>query len=302
MNNSSTTQREAASNDTRFYSRQEAKTGMNNLQRISNTLTPEEERERLQLERKVERAFYEAGKSLALLRDKKLYRNTHDTFEAYCIDRFGFKRRHSYQLINAATVVDNLIQLLNLDQECAPVAHILPTAERQVRPLSSLEPEEQKEAWISAIEAAGGKHPNSRQIKAAVQAIGERTTQERIPNPHYVGEICRVKVNKNPELQVLLGYGGIVSEVLEFACILKTCQGDFLVSTQHLKSMNYTPSQTEQATELYQRLWKIREIESLDGAALNLLNYLEKQHSPSLSPIQEKLLQTLESFYFSDLK
>jgi len=70
-----------------------------------------------------------------------------------------------------------------------------------------------------------------------VQAIGERTTQEHIPNPHYVGEICRVKVNKNPELRVLLGYGGIVSEVLEFACILKTCQGDLLVSNQHLQSM-----------------------------------------------------------------
>jgi hypothetical protein len=82
------------------------------------------------------------------LRDRKLYRNTHASFEAYCRDRFGFQRRHSHQLIDAAQVVDNLIQFLEIDENCAPMAHILPTKERQVRPLSSLTPKEQTEAWI----------------------------------------------------------------------------------------------------------------------------------------------------------
>lgn len=49
--------------------------------------------------------------------------------------------------------------------------------------------------------------------------------------------------------------------------------------------------------QLYRRLWKLREVEPSDGAALNLLNYLEKQHSISLTPLQEQLLQTLESYY-----
>ena len=71
-------------------------------------LTEEEERDRTHLERKVERAFYEAGKALQQLRDRKLYRSTHGTFEEYCRDRFGFERRHPYRLIDAATVVDNL--------------------------------------------------------------------------------------------------------------------------------------------------------------------------------------------------
>ena len=40
--------------------------------------------DRLVLQRKVERAFFEAGKALAELRDRRLYRSTHKTFEEYC--------------------------------------------------------------------------------------------------------------------------------------------------------------------------------------------------------------------------
>ncbi|MEL4898348.1 ASCH domain-containing protein, partial [Crocosphaera sp. Alani8] len=74
-------------------------------------LTNDEQQERLRLERKVERAFYEAGKALQELRKKRLYRSTHATFEEYCLERFGFKRRHPYRLIDAAKVVDNLLEM-----------------------------------------------------------------------------------------------------------------------------------------------------------------------------------------------
>ncbi len=77
-------------------------------------LTPEEQSDRLHLERKVERAFFEAGKALAELRDRRLYRSTHRTFEEYCKDRFGFERRHPYRLIEAAVVVDNLMQMCSI--------------------------------------------------------------------------------------------------------------------------------------------------------------------------------------------
>ena len=43
---------------------------------VTEELTPEEESDRLHLERKVERAFYEAGRALQELRDRKLYRST----------------------------------------------------------------------------------------------------------------------------------------------------------------------------------------------------------------------------------
>ncbi|MHC5736256.1 hypothetical protein [Nostoc sp.] len=68
-------------------------------------LTEEEQRDRLHLERRVERAFFEAGKALAELRDRRLYRSTHKTFEEYCRERFGHSRRQSYVLMDAAVVL-----------------------------------------------------------------------------------------------------------------------------------------------------------------------------------------------------
>ncbi|WP_229485591.1 hypothetical protein [Nostoc favosum] len=58
-------------------------------------LTEEEQRDRLHLERRVERAFFEAGKALTELRDRRLYRSTHKTFEEYCRDRFAHSRQQS---------------------------------------------------------------------------------------------------------------------------------------------------------------------------------------------------------------
>ncbi|MGK7897738.1 MAG: hypothetical protein AB4372_30005 [Xenococcus sp. (in: cyanobacteria)] len=91
---------------------------------ILEPLTLEEESERLRLERQVEREFYQAGLALQKLRDKKLYRSTHKTFQEYCQDRFGFTKRSAYYLIDAVKIVDNL-------KKCEPLVHILPTSERQ---------------------------------------------------------------------------------------------------------------------------------------------------------------------------
>ncbi len=59
---------------------------------VVEELSPSESADRQRLELKVERAFYEAGSGLRELRDRNLYRNTHKTWEEYCLDRFGFKR------------------------------------------------------------------------------------------------------------------------------------------------------------------------------------------------------------------
>ncbi|MGA4803587.1 hypothetical protein [Streptomyces lavendulocolor] len=46
-------------------------------------------------------AFTVAGKALATIKAARLYRETHGTFEAYLIDRWGMKRAHAYRLIEA---------------------------------------------------------------------------------------------------------------------------------------------------------------------------------------------------------
>ena len=64
--------------------------------------------ERDELENTVSQAFYVAGMALKVLRDKKLYRETHRTFESYVKERFGFTKAAAYYLISAFEVVNNL--------------------------------------------------------------------------------------------------------------------------------------------------------------------------------------------------
>lgn len=105
--------------------------------------------DRLHLERRVERAFFEAGKALTELRDKRLYRSTHKTFEEYCRDRFGHSRQQSNYLIAAANVYENLttIGCQNVVDENLTTnrSQILPTSEGQVRSMTKLKPQQQQE-------------------------------------------------------------------------------------------------------------------------------------------------------------
>lgn len=138
-------------------------------------LTYDEERDRLILEREVERAFYKAGCALRELRDRKLYKSTHSSFEQYCEDRFGMRRRHPYRLIDAATVVDNILQLCpNRTQNESDTKKnklIIPTSEWQIRSLTRLEPQQQREVWIKAVELAGNKAPSGKVVSELASEI-----------------------------------------------------------------------------------------------------------------------------------
>jgi len=138
---------------------------------ITNTLIKSEytndqldvaERARLQeLESIVEhglQTFYEVGKALNEILVQKLYRETHKTFEAYCLEKWNIARRTAYQFIEAALVMENL---------CA-IAHILPRKENQVRPLTKLSPELQIKIWQEAVESSPNGIPTGAAIKRLV--------------------------------------------------------------------------------------------------------------------------------------
>ena len=130
-------------------------------------LSPDERSEREQLERTVEQAFYIAGTSLKALRDKRLYRETHATFAEYCRDRFDFTRRAADYLILAAEVVENLKR-----EQIVLKTNVLPTKESQCRALSGKSPKVQTQAWIRAVEIAGGKKvPSAKVVKQAIKEI-----------------------------------------------------------------------------------------------------------------------------------
>ncbi|WP_052055915.1 hypothetical protein [Myxosarcina sp. GI1] len=128
-----------------------------------NLLTESERQERNNLEITVQQAFFVAGQALKLLRDKRLYRETHATFEAYVRDRFDYTRRAVDYLILAAEVVENLKR-----EQIVLKTNVLPTKESQCRPLAKLSPEQQREVWLTAVEKTGGKVPSARIVKEVV--------------------------------------------------------------------------------------------------------------------------------------
>lgn len=94
------------------------------------------------------KTFIKVGSALLEIRDTRLYRLNYGTFEEYCQERWNIARRTAYQLMDAAEVVENVRH----------GAQILPTTERQVRPLTQLTPEDQVIVWQRATEtAANGK-------------------------------------------------------------------------------------------------------------------------------------------------
>lgn len=128
-------------------------------------LSVKERRERQQLEKQVAQAFYIAGTSLKALRDKRLYRETHPTFEAYIRDRFDFTRRAADYLISGALVVENLKR-----EQFVLKTNVLPTKESQCRPLAKLSPEQQVEIWNTAVQAAKGIVPSAKLIKEIIDS------------------------------------------------------------------------------------------------------------------------------------
>ncbi|MHC5747381.1 MAG: hypothetical protein ACYTXT_37000 [Nostoc sp.] len=272
-------------------------------------LTEQEISDRLHLERKVERAFFEAGKALAQLRDRRLYRSTHRTFEEYCRDRFGYTHRRVNYLIAGSVVFDNIVAGTNCSQNgeadetgtnCSQneevdktrpnLSRILPTNEGQVRPLAKLEPQQQVKVWQRAVHKAGGKVPSARIVTDVVQKIIERT---RIPNTYQIGEICQILAKDNPELRGKGGCWGIVSAVSDFSCTVRMWDGEYVVGLQHLKPFSYLPQECEQMQVVCDRINRVYS-SGLEESVQKFLESLGKLNRPYLTALEEKVLSLLE--------
>jgi hypothetical protein len=259
-------------------------------------LSESEESERLHLERKVEQAFYEAGKALASLRERRLYRSTHINFESYCRDRFQFTRNSAYQKIAAAEVYQNLEENLPTIGRQHNDVIALPTNERQLRPIvkARLEPIEQVEVWQLAVEEAGGKLPSGRIVFDIVQRIREKNP---VPNPFRVGEVCQIIVKDNPELRGKGGCWCIVSSVAHFSCTINTFDREYHLRPEYLKSLDFSKSERDFMVELGVRMSELYETGELEEVALGILNKLAKIERAYLTKLEEELLSVLERRY-----
>jgi hypothetical protein len=113
-----------------------------------------------------------AGEALTVIRDGKLYRATHATFEDYCQQVWGIERRHGYRLIEAHAICVQLDtpadSLDHGDLDLADLAR--PLSESVARELTPLrdQPTELEAVWRETIEEHG-ERPTAAQVREVRQ-------------------------------------------------------------------------------------------------------------------------------------
>lgn len=110
--------------------------------------------------------YRRAGEALGEIRDKRLYRMTHDTFMAFCSDRWKMTESYANRLIAAAEVAENL----------TPTGSV-PQTERLARPLASLSAADQVDAWQEAKSLAADDPIRPEHVERAVAK--RRTTKKK---------------------------------------------------------------------------------------------------------------------------
>lgn len=113
--------------------------------------------------------FCEVGDALLKIRDARLYRASHASFEAYCREKWGMTRRRADQLIEASAVVIGLASENHGSQI---------TTERQARELAKVPEESRAEVLKEAAEAGP---VTAKAIKAAAEKLNPETDDSDPP-------------------------------------------------------------------------------------------------------------------------
>lgn len=106
--------------------------------------------------------FVEVGNALLTIRDRRLYRQSHDTFEDYCRDRWGLKRQRAYELIDAASVVGALSEISDTP---------IPARESHAAALAPVKDHPEVAAAAMRLAVEKSPTPTARDIRDAVQEV-----------------------------------------------------------------------------------------------------------------------------------
>lgn len=141
-----------------------------------------------------------AAKALVEIRDRKLYRGEYKTFEAYGHARWGYEKTYLYSLCQWGETMGNL----------SAFAERIPLREAHARPLYSLSPEDQRQAWRSVLKATD--EPTARDVERAAREYGTPVSRQHTGALGYYGS----KAALAPQ---------IIAELPEHHCYVETHVG-----------------------------------------------------------------------------
>lgn len=134
------------------------------------------ERQRLEREESaIEAGAARIGRALAVIRDQRLYRETHATFEDYCHERWGIGRSYANKQIAAAKVTEAL---------GTTGTHLPERAARELAPLLD-DPDLLADVWQAALEKSAGKPTAAiiREVRESLVAPEPESVRPEIRQP-----------------------------------------------------------------------------------------------------------------------
>lgn len=129
-------------------------------------------------EQRIERGlktFIDVGQALAEIRDSRLYKGTHDTFEDYCRERWGFNDRRASQYIQAADLASTIVG----------TGLPSPTNEGQARALAAVPAPERAEVWREANERTDGK-PTAKVVREIAEERSAPPSRPADPDDAHI--------------------------------------------------------------------------------------------------------------------
>ncbi len=137
--------------------------------------------------------IFQVGSALRAIREQRLYRATHNTFEAYCGDRWSITKTHANRTIVAAAVARDL----------TPIG-VTPKSLEHTKPLARLQPDQRRAAWQLAEESVEGRGLTSSDLEHAAAVVAPKPPPKaRDGKVDPVSHAKRVKARERRERKLV---------------------------------------------------------------------------------------------------
>ena len=155
-------------------------------------------------------SFLAVGDALKEIRDAKLYRESHKTFEKYVDQKWGMQRAQAYRLIDASVVNQNLSPIGDKNERVAEIK-----TESQLRELKDV-PAESIEAVVNkAADIAGEKTITASDIKQAREEVLSEPEPAKEPDAWEDVDDTPEPEPSKPEQEQDDGWGGDSPQALQ---------------------------------------------------------------------------------------
>ncbi len=194
--------------------------------------------------------------------------------------------RNDAQFTNA---LDTLAQSLGEELKHSILARNSGLTKKDILSLAKVVDQEGKESAQKLLRSKQNKSDIVQQIK----------DKQRVPNPHHVGEVCRIMPKYEPDLRQFSGCWCIVCQINPHSCSIKTWKVDLeTVKPEHLERA-YAASEDAASQNCIRLRHIASKVESdYEPTHEAVLEVLGKVHDPSnLTPQQERILAFLEAEY-----